>query len=496
AGHFDRNTFFNLNGAGTNINRLSNMQYAKNLINWLTGCNQLPCTPGAACDDGNACTINDVFDANCNCSGTFQDSDNDIVCDAADQCAGFDDLADMDSDGIPDGCDNCDNTTDGTSCDDGNPNTTNDVLTNCVCAGIPINQTDVWLEAECAEVGSIWSKVLDINASNDTFLLPPNNSSLNNPPTTTADLIRFRFDLSQSGTYKVFARTLTTEDGDDSFWVRANGGNWQRWNKINAPNYPAGYQWSQVGNWVNNEDTARTVTFNLALGANTIDFAWRERDARLDKIFVTLNGNAPTGFGADASNCPYCFVDTDGDGVCNPDDLCEGYSDVPLSLNLNPAMDSTYQAVDSIYSIAKIMSGLNISYKAGNAIVLGVGFEAINGSTFSASVEDCTLLPSAPTPINEAFVEQQIETRTTIEPPTKLTIYPNPFSNEFTLSADFAIANIRLFNFQGQLLKDQTLDAVFDLNVDWSDLPSGTYFLSVQSVEGQVVNTKIVKLID
>lgn len=31
-GHFDRNTFFNQNGAGTNINRLSNRQYALNLF--------------------------------------------------------------------------------------------------------------------------------------------------------------------------------------------------------------------------------------------------------------------------------------------------------------------------------------------------------------------------------------------------------------------------------------------------------------------------------
>ncbi|MEM6885933.1 MAG: discoidin domain-containing protein [Verrucomicrobiota bacterium] len=37
AGHFDRNTFFNLNGAGTNINRFENEAYARNLINWLAG---------------------------------------------------------------------------------------------------------------------------------------------------------------------------------------------------------------------------------------------------------------------------------------------------------------------------------------------------------------------------------------------------------------------------------------------------------------------------
>lgn len=37
AGHFDRNTFFNLNGAGTNINRFDNEIYARNLFNWLAG---------------------------------------------------------------------------------------------------------------------------------------------------------------------------------------------------------------------------------------------------------------------------------------------------------------------------------------------------------------------------------------------------------------------------------------------------------------------------
>ncbi|MCI4651300.1 M12 family metallo-peptidase [Phaeodactylibacter sp.] len=65
--------------------------------------------PGDACDDGNACTVNDVLDANCNCAGTFQDSDGDGVCDADDACPGFDDSADTDGDGIPDGCDsnNC-----------------------------------------------------------------------------------------------------------------------------------------------------------------------------------------------------------------------------------------------------------------------------------------------------------------------------------------------------------------------------------------------------
>ena len=41
-GHFDRNTFFNVNGAGTNITRFDNQQYALNLFDWLIATPNLP----------------------------------------------------------------------------------------------------------------------------------------------------------------------------------------------------------------------------------------------------------------------------------------------------------------------------------------------------------------------------------------------------------------------------------------------------------------------
>jgi hypothetical protein len=56
------------------------------------------------CDDGWPCTINDQFDENCNCIGTFVDSDNDSVCDAEDVCKGYPDYMDTNNDGTPDGC--------------------------------------------------------------------------------------------------------------------------------------------------------------------------------------------------------------------------------------------------------------------------------------------------------------------------------------------------------------------------------------------------------
>ena len=60
---------------------------------------------GMPCDDGDPCTVNDVYGTDCGCSGTYVDTDNDGVCDAEDVCDNGDDSVDTDGDGIPDDCD-------------------------------------------------------------------------------------------------------------------------------------------------------------------------------------------------------------------------------------------------------------------------------------------------------------------------------------------------------------------------------------------------------
>jgi hypothetical protein len=89
-----------------------------------------PATPGTACNDGNANTTNDVITADgCGCAGTVPNP-----------CANLG--GDTDGDGV---CNNNDcqpnnpafPATPGTACNDGNPNTNNDVITadGCGCAG-------------------------------------------------------------------------------------------------------------------------------------------------------------------------------------------------------------------------------------------------------------------------------------------------------------------------------------------------------------------------
>jgi len=94
------------------VNHEINISYSYDYIQ------QVNCTPGASCDDGNPCTASDAFNANCDCVGVFQDADFDGICDTDDICPNLDDQLI------------------GTGCNDGDPCTINDRYTeDCACVG-------------------------------------------------------------------------------------------------------------------------------------------------------------------------------------------------------------------------------------------------------------------------------------------------------------------------------------------------------------------------
>ena len=45
------------------------------------------CESETACDDGDPCTYNDLYDEDCNCGGTLLDADQNGICDIIDSCA-------------------------------------------------------------------------------------------------------------------------------------------------------------------------------------------------------------------------------------------------------------------------------------------------------------------------------------------------------------------------------------------------------------------------
>lgn len=178
--------------------------------------------------------------------------------------------------------------------------------------------TDIYLEAECATLGSNWNIVTDATAANGEYVtIQSGLNSTTTAPTGVADRISFTFDVPSTGNYKVFGRVKAVTASDDSYWVRANGGIWYKWNDLVNTNWT----WTQV---YDSDNAGAAVLFSLAAGSNTIDIAYREDGAQLDKIYITQNGSIPSGLGATATNCvdEICGngIDDDGDGLVDEAD--------------------------------------------------------------------------------------------------------------------------------------------------------------------------------
>ena len=267
-----------------------------------------------------------------------EDTDGDGIADATDNCrtAPNADQADLDNDGIGDVCDDDidgDGVPNATDCDPrdaavggkqtyyadtdgdgyGDPNdslqacerpdgyvldNTDDCPTipgkgsDCGGAGEPRNVFT--LEAECAAVGSNWTVQRSANASNGKYIEMRGLNSTRTPPADApANYVRFTLANAEAGTYYLSARVFGGNTGDDSFWVRVNGGAWVKWNEFTV--YGA-FVWNRVA--------GNPIT--LTAGDNTVDFAYRETRAGLDKIHVSKLATLPTGMG-------------------NPDVTCGGY---------------------------------------------------------------------------------------------------------------------------------------------------------------------------
>ncbi|MDF1694812.1 MAG: Ig-like domain-containing protein [Saprospiraceae bacterium] len=196
------------------------------------------------------------------------------------------------------------------------------------------NCEEYWLESECEDVGANWNVVVDSTASRYNYAtINPGFNSLSTPPSGVDDRIRFNVTITNPGNYNIFGRVFAPGSNDDSFWVRANGGTWYKWNSLSSF-ASGGWTWGQV---YDSDNGSTVVTFPLVAGANTIDFAYREDGTRLDKIKVGLSDEMPTGEGGISQNCPEICdngEDDDGDGLtdCEDDDcsgevLCQGPCD-------------------------------------------------------------------------------------------------------------------------------------------------------------------------
>ncbi len=149
---------------------------------------------------------------------------------------------------------------------------------------------DVWLEAECGSVGSLWNTVTSGSASNGSYVtIQSGNNSTGSAPTNTNGHINYNFSVGSTGNYVLWCRVIAPTGNDDSFWIRMDGGSWINWNNI-APGSTS-WTWDDV------------QSFSLSSGNHTLTIAYREDGAQLDKIYLTNSGQTPSGTGSAATNC-------------------------------------------------------------------------------------------------------------------------------------------------------------------------------------------------
>ena len=148
-----------------------------------------------------------------------------------------------------------------------------------------------WLEAECATVGANWTVHESSSAAAGGYVASPLTSMNTAPAAAPENYVRFSAFAERGGAeYHLMARVAARTNQHDSYWLRVNGGTWIMWN--NGFKLNAGFQW-----------VAHPTKIELHEGHNTVDFAYREPDTRLDKVLLSLSDDIPTGEGEPVVGC-------------------------------------------------------------------------------------------------------------------------------------------------------------------------------------------------
>jgi len=177
----------------------------------------------------------------------------------------------------------------------------------------------VWYEPECADYnGSVYQVHDDQNAAHGKYIVA--TVSGDRPP-PSSDIISFAFDAPFSGSYKVWARGCSPNGGGaDSWWQRVND---EGWDRLDINFYSTEYRWRQI----------REVP--LETGSHRFQVAPRDKNCRLDKIFITSSSLVP-----------------EGDG--EPDYTCEGVS-------VRTAV--TRLAAAAVATLVQAPGGLRVNYR-------------------------------------------------------------------------------------------------------------------------------------
>jgi len=368
--------------------------------------------------------------------------------------------------------------------------------TNCSAGG-----ADVWLEAECAGAGPLWNSLSDANASNGQYLtVQSGNNSTGSAPGTDGQ-INYNFSVSESGTYKVWARVITPNADDDSFWVRMDGGSWTLWNNIPSTST---WQWDDVHD---SNNGGSVVSYNLSSGNHTLTIGYREDGAQLDKVLVTNTGTVPSGEGTGATNCNSGNIVVRALGV-NGDETIE--------LRVDSTTVATWTLTTSMADYTASGNGVMTVHFTNDDVGrdVQIDYVTIDGTTYQSEdqttntgvwqdsscggsnsewlncngyIEYASTNPSSRTALAES------ERPTGADITSDVVIYPNPsYGGMFSVTLPENMKNsiVNIFDNNGRLIFEKVVNDNGTLNMD-TKLKTGIYLVKIMSEE-LIINKKLI----
>ncbi|MGI4820025.1 MAG: T9SS type A sorting domain-containing protein [Janthinobacterium lividum] len=397
----------------------------------------------------------------------------------------------------------------------------------------------IWLEAECAAVGSDWQTVADTAASAGKYIVVNGLNSTAAAPAITGTVV-FPFKVDSAATYNFVARLNCPTANDDSYWIKIDNGAFTTINGLTT----SGWQWVNLTNSV------------LSVGPHTLTIGYREDGAKLDKLLVTTSSAAITGLGAAGIDTTPPVIRAAGftlqlqngtrtieaaDIDYGSYDNCSGIASMSISprtftcANVGPN-NVTLTVTDDAGNVASQTVTVVIVDKAAPVLrVAGLTAQLVNGTrTLEAadidygSYDECgsivsmSISPRTFTCANVGFNlvtftatdnggNSTSETVTVIitadntcpsSTPTgalvvaseqpKLQAYPNPTREQTTLSFEAqqaGPAQVLVYNMQGQLVATLYEGQVaaqqqYSFNLDSHNLPSGLYSCQLRTAAG------------
>jgi len=133
-------------------------------------------------------------------------------------------------------------------------------------------------------VGSL-SNGVEVNG----FATPLDKKRTTAPTGPIDGIARWDFQIAETMLMKIWAKVAFSGNGSDSFFFRIDRGAWITWNNWS----PVGCSWDALHN---SSTDGADINFNLTAGTHTLEFAYREPGAGIDRMYITDDrNNAPGG---------------------------------------------------------------------------------------------------------------------------------------------------------------------------------------------------------